>query len=323
MSADTPSHSGKKGDGPVLVSAYDACVMTAHGALSANTERARRSDAEIFTDWCHQRGECALPAAPETIVAFVDAMAEVRAPATVCRYVASITAAHRMAGVAEQATVEPVRLALQRMHRQKGRRQEQAMGLTFVLRQQLLEAAGDGLIDDRNRALLSVAYDSLLRRSELVAIEVSDITEEVDGSATILVRSSKTDPEGHGAILYLARDSMAMVRAWLGRSGVSNGRLFRSLCRGSLGNSLDASQIPRIFKAMAKRANLPDESVDRISGHSTRVGAAQDMVASGISMAAILQAGRWKTPAMVNRYGERLLATRSGSAQLARLQNRA
>ena len=36
----------------------------------------------------------------------------------------------------------------------------------------------------------------------------------------------------------------------------------------------------------------------------------------------ILQAGRWKSTAMVNRYGERLLARRSGAAQLAKLQRR-
>ncbi|MDE0148214.1 MAG: hypothetical protein OXM58_07560 [Rhodospirillaceae bacterium] len=55
-----------------------------------------------------------------------------------------------------------------------------------------------------------------------------------------------------------------------------------------------------------------------LSGHSARVGAAQDMVAAGIEMPAILQAGRWKSVTMVNRYGERLLARRSGTAQLAR-----
>ena len=42
---------------------------------------------------------------------------------------------------------------------------------------------------------------------------------------------------------------------------------------------------------------------DRLSGHSTRVGAAQDMIACGIELPAILQVGRWKSTAMVNRYG--------------------
>ena len=61
---------------------------------------------------------------------------------------------------------------------------------------------------------------------------------------------------------------------------------------------------------------------DRLSGHSTRVGAAQDMIAYGVELPAILQAGRWKSTAMVNRYGERLLAQQSGAAQLARMQSR-
>lgn len=322
MSNDDPSLTARQDDQPVPVRQLDPCAKATRGALSANTVRARRSDLEIFTGWCIERGEPALPTDPDTVAAFVDSMAETRAPATVSRYVASILAAHRTAGMGEQATAEPIRLALQRMHRQTGRRQEQALGLTFKLRQRLLEAAGERLIDDRNRALLSVAYDSLLRRSELVALEVSDIVEDADGAATILVRSSKADPEGHGAIVYLARDSMELVRAWLGRSGVSEGRLFRSLSRGLIGSSLDASQVPRIFKAMARSAKLPDQTVERISGHSARVGAAQDMVACGIGIPAILQAGRWKTPAMVNRYGERLLARRSGAAQLARLQGR-
>jgi len=73
----------------------------------------------------------------------------------------------------------------------------------------------------------------------------------------------------------------------------------------------------------ARRAGLPENVVAGLSGHSARVGAAQDMIASGIELPAILQAGRWKTTAMVNRYGDRLLARRSGAAQLARAQGRA
>ena len=91
---------------------------------------------------------------------------------------------------------------------------------------------------------------------------------------------------------------------------------------GAVGHSLDPSQVPRIFKAMARRAGLPEEVAEALSGHSVRVGAAQDMIAGGIELPAILQAGRRKTTTMVNRYGERLLARRSGAAQLARLQRR-
>ena len=250
-------------------------------------------------------------------------MAATRSPATVRRYVASIAVAHRAAGCQKTLKSPPVRLALQRMHRGKGRRQGQAAGLTAPLRLRMLEAAGDRPIDVRNRALLAVAYDAMLRRAELTALEVADFLEETPGDATLLVRRSKTDGEGRGALLYLARDTVALVRAWLERSGISEGRLFRSVGKGGkLGEALDPSQVPRIFKAMARRAGLPPSVVDGLSGHSARVGAAQDMIAAGIELPAILQAGRWKSTAMVNRYGERLLARSSGAAQLARLQQR-
>ena len=147
--------------------------------------------------------------------------------------------------------------------------------------------------------------------------------EDIRGDATVLVRRSKTDGEGSGEIVYLAKDTVALVRAWLERAGIADGRLFRSVHKGGKpGERLDPSQVPRIFKEMAHRAGLPAELVDGLSGHSTRVGAAQDMIAAGIELPAILQAGRWKSPAMVNRYGERLLARKSGAAQLARLQRR-
>ncbi|MDE0254574.1 MAG: tyrosine-type recombinase/integrase, partial [Rhodospirillaceae bacterium] len=199
----------------------------------------------------------------------------------------------------------------------------QAHGLTAPLRRRLLAVPGDRLIEVRNRALLAVAYDGMLRRAELVALQVTDLLEEMRGDATLLVRRSKTDGEGYGDMLYLARDTVRLVRAWLDRSGITDGRLFRSVGKGGrLGEGLDPSQVPRILKGMAQRAGLPAAVVRDLSGHSARVGAAQDMIAAGIELPAVLQAGRWKSTAMVNRYGERLLARRSGMAQLARLQRR-
>ena len=322
MLVDTAGHPAQVDGGDAHWDRFEACAESSRGTRSDNTERAARADLAIYWAWCAERGVAALPASAEVVAEFIDAMAQVRAPATVRRYVSSITAAHRTLGLERTMKSEPVQRALKRMHRRKGRRQEQARGLTWSLRKRLLDAAGNALIDARNRALLAVGYDTLLRRGELVALQVSDIVEEVDGAATVLVRRSKTDPEGEGAMAYVARDSMTLVHEWLERSGISQGRVFRSLSRGVVGEGLEAGQVSRIFKRMAREANLPAEVVERISGHSVRVGAAQDMVAEGIGMASILHAGRWKSTAMVHRYGERLLARRSGAAQLARLQHR-
>ncbi len=308
---------------PALAEQLGQFVRAARGAFSDSTERALRSDLAIFAGWCAEQGMRALPATAETVAAFVDAMSEARAPATVRRYITSIAIAHRALGLEKVLKSPPVRLALQRMHRKKGRRQGQATGLTWPLRQRLLDAAGDRLLDDRNRALLAVAYDAMLRRAELTSLEVPDLLEEVQGDGSLLVRRSKTDGEGRGEIVWVGRDTVRLVGTWLDRAGISGGMLFRSVGKGGrIGERLHPCQVPRIVKAMAREAGLPDAVAGGLSGHSARVGAAQDMVAAGIELPAILHAGRWKSTAMVNRYGERLLARRSGAAQLARLQNR-
>ena len=298
-------------------------LESVRGAFSRNTERALRADLRIFVSWCRQHVLEPMPASIATVVAFIDEMERDRAPATVRRYVASIASFHRVLRAPNPVDSAAVRLALQRMYQIRGRRQAQVQGLTWSLRNRLLEAAGSRLIDTRNRALVGVAYDTLLRRSELVSLRVSDLTEEVDGSGTLLVRKSKTDAEGTGAVLYLARDTVMLVRGWLDRSGLTGGRLLRSVRKdGSVGEQLPPGQVPRIYKAMARRAGLPADTVDALAGHSTRVGPVQDMIACGIELPAILQAGRWKSARMVQRYGERLLARRSGAARLAAMQQR-
>ena len=158
------------------------------------------------------------PARAATLVRFIDHKAQSRAPATVRRYVSSLCALHRAAGWKNPLDHVTVRMALRRMYRHKGRRQAQALGLTWQIREKLIgspEEPGERLIDIRNRALLAVAYDAMLRRSELVTLRVSDLVFDHNGSATLFLRNAKTDPEGAGHILFLARDTADLVRAWL------------------------------------------------------------------------------------------------------------
>ena len=235
-----------------------AYLEDVRGALSGNTVRAVRADLERFAAWCAERGHCPLPARAATVVAYVEAMESERAPATVRRYVSSIATVHKAAGEPSPLERATVRRALRRMHRRKGSRQTQVEGLTWALRRRLVEAAGDRLIDVRNRAIVAVAYDAMLRRSELVALQVVDVTRERGGSASLLVRRAKNDPEGGGAMLYLHRDSVKLLSAWLSASGIADGPLFRSMRKdGTLGGRLPAGQVPRIYKAMAERAGLP------------------------------------------------------------------
>ena len=298
-------------------------ARAAAGALSDNTARALKADTAIFTGWCAEQGREPLPASPETVTLFIDMMTLSRKPATVRRYVSSIARLHKAADLEDPTKGEIVRLALKRMGRVKGTRPEQVAGLTFEHRTKMIEAAGPLFRDLRDIALLTVAYDTLARRSELVALEVSDLGFAEDGSGTVLIRKSKTDAEGQGSLRYLAPDTVAILKQWLFEAGISDGKVFRSLQKGDyVRDSLEAGSVPRLFKAMAANADLSEDVVAKLSGHSTRVGAAQDMVAAGLEVTEVMQAGGWKSPVMVARYSEHLQARRGAAAKLAEKQGR-
>jgi site-specific recombinase XerD len=297
----------------------------ARGAFARNTERALRADTAVFTGWCTDQGLKALPADPQTVAAFIDALGEARAPATVRRYVSSIATLHRAAGLASPCEADAVRLALKRLHRARGRAQKQATALNRSYVDRMLAVPGPSLRTMRNRALLAVAYDTLARRSELVALQVADVEAALDGSAVVTIRRSKTDQEGEGSRRYLAPDTHGYLDAWLTAAGVAQeGALFRSVTKaGGLGDRLDPGTVARIFKEMATAAGLPPDTVARISGHSSRVGAAQDMVLANVELAGVMQAGDWRSAVMVGRYTAKIAAQRGGAAKLAMAQNRA
>ncbi len=296
----------------------------AKGAFSAATERALRSDSKVFAEWCSSRALVGLPAEAATVAAFIDDQALTKKPATIRRYVSSISHLHRAADVPNPCERNVVKLALKRMGKEQGVAQRQAEGLTRRLVDKMLDATGDKLRDLRNRAILAVGYDTLARRSEAVALRVEDLRHGAHGDGSINIRRSKTDQLGLGSIRYLAPDTMRTLAEWISKAGLEDGPLFRTVFRsGRVGEALLPRDITRIYKEMATAAGLPLETIEAISSHSTRVGASQDMAASDrIEMPAIMQAGGWKSPEMVARYTARQHARRSGSAKLAELQNR-
>jgi site-specific recombinase XerD len=173
-------------------------------AKAANTLRSYRAGWQHFVSWCAAHTLQALPATPQTLVLYLTARADEVTPGTLASRIAAIRFAHQQSGYASPTTHPMVRDVLSGIRRTRGTRPAQVHGLTRELLSRLLQATGERLRDRRNRALLAVAYDLLGRRSELVALTVEDLARAADGSATVLIRRSKTDPEGTGVPLYLA-----------------------------------------------------------------------------------------------------------------------
>ncbi|MBS0613488.1 MAG: tyrosine-type recombinase/integrase [Proteobacteria bacterium] len=215
-----------------------------------------------------------------------------------------------------------MKLALKSMSRAQPARQRQARALSWSDIEKFLRGAGEGLQARREKAMLCVAYDTMARRRELVALNVEDLHFE-GGSGTALIRRSKTDQAGEGALAYLSYETVREVRDWLQAAEIKDGALFRGFVgRRRLGERLHADQVADIFKRVARWLGLPASEVAQVSGHSIRVGAAQDLLALNIDLASIMQAGRWKDTRMPMRYAERVVAARGGMARAARAQGR-
>lgn len=307
---------------PALAGRLETYGRLARGAFAANTEKARRADSRIFADWCIGAGCRSLPATPATVAAFLEAQAAAKSVATVRRYAASIAHLHRAAKVEDPTATEEVRLTLRRIAKEKGTASKQADALTRRAVDRMLDAAPKTLQGARDCALLAVAYDSACRRSELVALDVEDVTPGEDGAAVALIRRSKTDQEGKGRVVLLAPDTVARLTAWLSAAGIGEGPIFRPVRKGGRtvgANRLGDDAVAEIFKGMARRVEI---DATNVSGHSTRVGFAQDTAALGCSLPEIMQAGGWKSPTMVARYSEKQNARFGAAAKLARAQGR-
>jgi integrase len=242
----------------------------AEGAYSPNTLRAQKADGAIFRGFCESRGEPYLPADPITIRAFIeDRVKAGKKPATIKRYVATIARVHVAAKLLNPCSSEAVRLGLKKMGRETSARQDQAHPLGWKEIKDFIDSAGVGLRADRERAMLCVAYETLARRSELVALERKDINFNPDGTGQALIRRGKTDAEEQGRVAYLSRETCRWLKIWLEHANIEQGAVFRRLIgRREIGGSLNSGSIGSIFKRVARWIGLPLRFVAQVSGHS-------------------------------------------------------
>lgn len=172
--------------------------------------------------------------------------------------------------------------------------------------QRLVAALPDSLSGSRDRLLLLVGFAGAFRRSELVALDLEDITITPDG-LEVLVRRSKTDQEGTGTVKGIPFGSnprtcpVRAFRAWIERSGITTRTLFRHVDRhGCLhAHRLSGHAIARIIKRLAKVAGLDPV---QFSGHSLRAGLATAAARAGKADRTIMRQTGHRSRAMLDRY---------------------
>lgn len=113
----------------------------AYAARSEATRKAYRADWRIFQAWCEQHGATVLPATPETFAAFLVEQARTKALATILRYAASISKAHKLAGHPSPKSNAWLGEILEGLRRTKGVRPR---GAKDAFTREMAHAAGEG-----------------------------------------------------------------------------------------------------------------------------------------------------------------------------------
>ncbi len=280
--------------GPDFVAAVD--LAKAEKALS--TRKAYRTDFRIFKAWCDGKGVSALPAGPETVAALLAHEAGTGTkPSTLGRRIAAIRYAHKLAHLDTPTDSEAVKATLRGIRRTFGGAKVRKAPAIAAEMHSMVAMAPDRLSGSRDRALLLLGFAGAFRRSELVALDVADITEAKTG-LLIKIRRSKTDQEGEGVTIAIAKGDITCpakaLREWLDAAGIETGAIFRPVNKSGVvaPSRLSDRSVANIVKAYAGRAGFDART---FSGHSLRSGFLTSAAGNGASIFKMMDVSRHKS----------------------------
>jgi len=250
-------------------------------ALSPETARVYAAAWAAFQVWCRSHNVVALPAAADTLAAYLEACAPRLGPASLRRVLAALSQRHHGAGQPWPAGDPRVVRVLGELKARAVPPRPAAAFTTSRLRQ-LVEACeeqadgGAALAASRDRALLLASFAAGLRRSELVALDHPDVRFTAQGMVLHLSARALAGGAAEVAVPREADAALCAVRAmeaWLRRAGIEYGPVFlRVTAAGTLEGRLTGHGVWRILCRRAGLAGLVVPAGERLSPQALRKG---------------------------------------------------
>lgn len=300
-------------EAPMLPELLHADVAAARDYAEASrsnaTRRAYRSDWAIFTAWSDTRGLVSLPATAAVVATFLASEAQMGVKSsTVGRRLAAIGYMHRAAGfIAPQQTVgaQAIRDVVAGIRRTNGARKARKRAADGdMLRDMLQQIVGVEPRAIRDRAVLAIGMAGAFRRSELVALQLSDIT-MVSKGIRIRISRSKTDQEGQSVEIAIPEGTRIkpkqLLLDWITQAGFTEGPVFRKLTpQGRITKKpMSDRGVALIVKAWAEAAGYDPTQV---SGHSLRAGFLTEAARRGANIFKMRDQSRHKSLDVLSDY---------------------
>lgn len=319
--------------------------------FAPSSQRRLQQGWKMFVCWCEQTNKQPLPASPAMIEQYLLLRGEQfhRNTLNVDRW--AISTIHQAAGCPDPTRDLIVRQTMRVIVKKKVRVNNEKVKQAPPFRDSDLDVLtsiwkdSDYIPSLRNLALMTVAYETLLRSQELANMKLEHIIPLANGGASVEIPFTKTNQSGDGAeYSYLSPEAISVLNTYLDKAGIENdgGYVFRPISKfgrvrepKKLPLSEELVHIPINTKSVEdvflKSWFALNPGVDStqplkdlkkqyriFTAHSARVGAAQDLLEQGYSSLQVRQAGRWKSDTMVSRYAQHILVENSAMAQSRR-----
>jgi integrase len=257
--------------------------------LSGASREARAYDWKSFSGWCSEAGLVALPASAETVGLYITYCLQCgRAVGTMARRACTISSVHK-----DRGYPSPVGPAVHKIlsgarrdpNRPKSRGAKTALSVANL--RDISLKLGTTHEDLRDRAIVLFGFHSAMRRSEIAALDVSDLNFEPAG-VSVHIGRSKRDQVGAGCTLDIfagqneATCAVRALTAWLAVRGDWDGPLFlaKNTRGGFVKRRLGADGIYALIKRCVKLVGLDPA---KYGAHSLRSGMVTAALDAGVS----------------------------------------
>jgi integrase len=291
-----------------LVPLVERARSYAKEARAESTRDAYAKDWRAFSAWCSARS--VEPRAVEVVAVYLGALADSgRAVGGIARVLSALCHVYTSEGLRSPRESPAVRDVWAGVRRMKGIAPKRKAPLLLEALRAVLAALPSSLRGVRDRALLLLGWTMGARRSEVVALDVSDLRFTAEG-LEVTIRRSKTDQEGEGRKVGVPFGSsvttcpVRAVRAWLDGSGIVAGALFRGVTRhgGVTRHRLHGRDVARIVKRAAAAVEALGLDVRELAGHSLRSGLVTSAIRAGKADRAVMRQTGHRSRAQLDRY---------------------